>query len=501
MDCSKDYECKQAEPSEFIDGIEFDEIEKFSQTDVIEAISERTVVFEGVPHEQFETDIKKLTRRNAYKNLIILSFSFTLVYTAFNSFGNVQSSINRAEGMGTIGLSIVYCSQMVTSLFFASFTTSRFRYKVIIVVSMVSFLAFLLTGFYSTWGTIVPGSIIVGIGSAHIWPAQQAYITDLAKLYAICSGNSSDSIIALFTGIFYAFFYSSQIWGNLFSSLVFQREISLKNTSETVMCGARFCPLMNNTVIVTRPPQSEINVYTAICVGCTVMGILVMSLFLQDVRFTKKGKKEIVTHIKKVGALFVNSADQRLLIVPSLIGGLSSAIIASDFTLAFVSCPFGVGSVGLMMIAFGVSVAGFSAGFGRLTKYTGHYGLFVVGFVAQMCFAAVTLTWVPSADTYYAVFLVAAIWGVCTAVNMPLVLVLYSVYFEAQDRDTALSGFRMLNGLGLTLAFGYSSRLCMRYKMNINMGVACLSLLCVTILSVKHRHTQKICLCCKGQSK
>ncbi|WAR13508.1 UN93A-like protein [Mya arenaria] len=434
MDCSKDYECKQAEPSEFIDGIEFDEIEKFSQTDVIEAISERTVVF---------------------------------------------------EGMGTIGLSIVYCSQMVTSLFFASFTTSRFRYKVIIVVSMVSFLAFLLTGFYSTWGTIVPGSIIVGIGSAHIWPAQQAYITDLAKLYAICSGNSSDT----------------QIWGNLFSSLVFQREISLKNTSETVMCGARFCPLMNNTVIVTRPPQSEINVYTAICVGCTVMGILVMSLFLQDVRFTKKGKKEIVTHIKKVGALFVNSADQRLLIVPSLIGGLSSAIIASDFTLAFVSCPFGVGSVGLMMIAFGVSVAGFSAGFGRLTKYTGHYGLFVVGFVAQMCFAAVTLTWVPSADTYYAVFLVAAIWGVCTAVNMPLVLVLYSVYFEAQDRDTALSGFRMLNGLGLTLAFGYSSRLCMRYKMNINMGVACLSLLCVTILSVKHRHTQKICLCCKGQSK
>ena len=106
----------------------------------------------------------KAAKHHAWKNLMIMSFSFMLSFSAFNSFSNLQSSINIEDGLGTTGLSLIYSTMVFTNLFITPLTASRFGHKRIMVVCMSSYIVFVATGFYSTWATVIPASVVIGLG-------------------------------------------------------------------------------------------------------------------------------------------------------------------------------------------------------------------------------------------------------------------------------------------------------------------------------------------------
>ena len=50
----------------------------------------------------------QMKKLRIWKNVIILSFGFVLLFTAFQSISNLQSTMNKDEGLGTTSLAMVY---------------------------------------------------------------------------------------------------------------------------------------------------------------------------------------------------------------------------------------------------------------------------------------------------------------------------------------------------------------------------------------------------------
>ena len=77
----------------------------------------------------------------------------------------LQSSLNHAEGLGTSGLAVLYAVFILTSVFVTAVVMSKFSGKWIITLSMVCYSTFLATGFYATWVTVIPATVVVGVGT------------------------------------------------------------------------------------------------------------------------------------------------------------------------------------------------------------------------------------------------------------------------------------------------------------------------------------------------
>jgi len=116
-----------------------------------------------------EVRLVPLSKRQAYTNLLILSLGFNLNFTAFLSFQVLQSSINTEGGLGTTGLAVLYAVMVLTSLFLAPVALSRVSYKWIMVTSTCSYSVFMASGFYSTWGTVISTSILIGFGEYNVY--------------------------------------------------------------------------------------------------------------------------------------------------------------------------------------------------------------------------------------------------------------------------------------------------------------------------------------------
>ena len=61
----------------------------------------------GVDPAQVEVK-ETMTQRQIIKNLLVVSVGFLFLFTAFQSMGNLQSSLNREANVGTGSLAIVY---------------------------------------------------------------------------------------------------------------------------------------------------------------------------------------------------------------------------------------------------------------------------------------------------------------------------------------------------------------------------------------------------------
>jgi len=112
--------------------------------------------------------LTKMTTFGVYKNLIVLSFSFLLLFSSLMSFSNIQSTVNIEGGLGTTGLAVFYAVMVFTSLFVTLITVPLLSYKTMMMLSMLTYICYVATGFYSSWYTVVPGSVIVGFGGCHL---------------------------------------------------------------------------------------------------------------------------------------------------------------------------------------------------------------------------------------------------------------------------------------------------------------------------------------------
>lgn len=118
-------------------------------------------------------NVKRTERKQKFiiwKNVILISMSFSVTFMAFQSLQNIQSSLNSTGGLGVASLSVSYTFTVLTGIFVTSLIISRKGCKWTLIVSTFCYIGYAAANFYPAWLTLIPAAVIVGKYYLHILP-------------------------------------------------------------------------------------------------------------------------------------------------------------------------------------------------------------------------------------------------------------------------------------------------------------------------------------------
>lgn len=104
----------------------------------------------------------RMPKTTIIKNLLIVSIAFFFLFTAFQSLQNLQSSLNKEEGLGTVSLSVIYVFGIVAGIFLPPLVINRIGCKWTVAASMICYTVFIAANLHAVWGTMIPASVIIG---------------------------------------------------------------------------------------------------------------------------------------------------------------------------------------------------------------------------------------------------------------------------------------------------------------------------------------------------
>ncbi|XP_069343999.1 protein unc-93 homolog A [Eulemur rufifrons] len=412
------------------------------------------------------------------RNVLVVSFGFLLLFTAYGGLQSLQSSLYSEEGLGVSALSTLYGAVLLSSMFLPPLLIRSLGCKWTIAISMCGYVAFSLGNFSASWYTLIPTSILLGLGAAPLWSAQCTYLTIMGNAYAEKAGKLGKDVVNQYFGIFFLIFQSSGVWGNLISSLVFGQTPSKEAIPEEQLasCGARDCLMATTPSNSTQRPSPEL-VYTllGIYTGSGVLAILLVAVFLeniQDAQREGRGEKKSPSFWSTLLSTFKLFGDRRLrlLTLLPLYSGLQQGFLSGEYTRSYVTCALGIQFVGYVMICFSAADALCSLLYGKVSQYTGRIALYVLGAGTQLCCSLALLLWTPHPDQLAVFFVFSGLWGVADAVWQTQNNALYGVLFE-ENKEAAFASYRLWEALGFVIAFGYSTFLCVYVKLSILLGV------------------------------
>ncbi|KAF2353759.1 Ion channel regulatory protein UNC-93 [Trinorchestia longiramus] len=429
-----------------------------------------------IPEKDPETT--KSMKLGIMKNIIMISVAFTFLFTAYNAMANLQSSIN--EDLGTTSLAVLYGALVVSCAFVPPLLISKLKVKHTIAFCMLGYSAYMLAQFYPEYYTMIPGAILLGLGAAPMWSAKCTYLTEVGRIYAELTNQDTEVVVTRMFGIFFLFFQSTQVWGNLISSSVLSVDSEVVDPDDPAvqLCGINYCPWDNHTYNSTQNEVTDAKRYTlsGIYLGCALLSSVIILLFVDPLsRFGDyESRKETATMqdgVKLLGATFRHlTHPYQLLIVPLTIwSGVEQAFIQGDFTNAFVSCGLGVHMVGYVMICYGLCDALCSVCFSPMVKLVGRVPVFVLGVTANVSMIILFFIWQPNSDEMYVFFIAAAVWGIADAVWQTQINAFYGVIFPG-EAEAAFSNYRMWESVGFIITFVTNSTICIDSKLYIVIG-------------------------------
>ncbi|XP_015788544.1 UNC93-like protein MFSD11 [Tetranychus urticae] len=172
-------------------------------------------------------------------NILILGFSFLLLFTAFQTGGMIQETVvkgvnqeyakqwNGHSWSGYTSLSIVYLVFSIAN-WIAPSIVAIFGPKTSMIMAAVIYCLYIGSFLYPLWWTLSAASAVLGLGAAVIWTAQGNLLTL----------NSNQSTIGRNSGVFWALFQGSLIFGNIFVSFQFKGiDIIDEKTRQTTYSG------------------------------------------------------------------------------------------------------------------------------------------------------------------------------------------------------------------------------------------------------------------------
>ncbi|GIY97927.1 UNC93-like protein [Caerostris extrusa] len=138
---------------------------------------------------------KEFSKLRVIKNLILISMSFLFTFTAYNALTMLQSTMNKAEGIGVISQAAIFTVQGLSSLFLSSYVLKKLGAKVSLIIGMGIFVPYISANFYPAWIIMIPSAMLRGLGAAFMWGAHGTYINECSKLY--CALDEKDNTTKL----------------------------------------------------------------------------------------------------------------------------------------------------------------------------------------------------------------------------------------------------------------------------------------------------------------
>ncbi|XP_075815426.1 protein unc-93 homolog A [Microtus pennsylvanicus] len=418
------------------------------------------------------------------KNVLVVSCGFFLLFAAFGGLQNLQSSLYNEDGLGVATLSTIYCTMMLSSMFLPPVLIKKFGCKWTMAGSMCCYMIFSLANFYPNWYTLIPTSVLLGLGAAPLWSAQCTYITIMGNLQAQKEGKLAKDVVNKYFGLFFLIFQSSGMWGNLISALVFSQMPSKVAIPEDQLksCGAKDC-LMDTEVSNSTYHPSHHLTYTLLGIfnGSSALAILLVSVFLESVenRLASEGEARprsppLLSTVLSTFTLFKDKRLCLLMFLP-LYSGLHQGFLYGEYTKSYATCALGIHFVGYVMICFSAVTSLCSLLYGKISKYTGRAALYVTGATIHLVCIIILLLWRPNPAQMPVFFILSGLWGMADAVWQTQNNALYGVLFE-KKKEAAFANYRLGEALGFVIAFGYSSFLCVRTKLYILLGILSLTI-------------------------
>lgn len=434
-----------------------------------------------------------------YKNLIIISFAWVLLFTAFQSMANLQSSLNNDQDLGTKSLSTIYFTLVLSCILIPPFIIDKYGLKTTIIISQFTYLLYIAANIYPNYKILIPAAALLGLGAGPLWTAKCYYVTELACYYSLLSKETSEIVVNRFFGIFFSMFQFSQIIGNLISSLVLKPVddslLSLNKSSIVVfnldMCGINDCPTeqtIHQTKTKIIPPKLS-TVYTLclIYIILAFLSITLITFLLNDLKVRKKKQENkldlLISTVKQM-----KNKNQLLIIPLTLWLGFSLAFIGADFTRSFVACATGVDQVGFAMISFGIANAFGSILFGQIIKYINRIYLYLMAAFINYLAIYLMLEW--KINDHNEIYLILFMWGLADSIWQTQVNSLYGVLFN-QNQEAAFSNFRLWESLGFFFSYFYSSMFCVSTKLYLLLVYLTLGLIGYLCIEINENNLKK----------
>lgn len=430
------------------------------------------------------------------KNILIVSLGFLLLFTAFGGLQSLQSSLNADEGLGVASLSIIYAALIISSMFVPPILIKTLGCKWTITASMCCYVAYSLGNFLPSWYTLIPTSVILGLGGAPLWAAKCTYLTVSGNNYAAKAGKVGKDMVNQYFGVFFLLFQSSGVWGNLISSLIFgQSPTGGPQNSNYTHCGAGDCPgavvATGNDTRPDRPTDTLIYTLLGIYTGSGVLAVALIAIFLDqiDVEEGKSKEESEQPVMTTVLATFRQLTDIRqILLIPlTMYSGFEQGFLSGDYTKSYVTCSLGIQYVGYVMICFAATNSICSMVFGKISQYTGRIALFALATVTHVACIIALLLWKPHPDQFAVFFIFPALWGMADAVWQTQTNALYGCLFD-DHKEAAFANYRLWESLGFVIAYAYSTFLCVSVKLYIVLAVLVVAM--VTYGLVEHREAK-----------
>lgn len=170
-------------------------------------------------------------------------------------------------------------------MFLPTFLIRKFTAKWTLVLSVLTYSTYIAAQFKPSYSTLIPFAVVVGFGAAPLWSAKCTILTHIGYQYSQLNGiKNAEVVITRFFGIFFLFFQSSQIWGNLISSAVLSQDARSCQNDVDEICGVNFCPDTKfcNVAETADDTIRESTRYTlaGIYLACSLAAAVILAIFL-----------------------------------------------------------------------------------------------------------------------------------------------------------------------------------------------------------------------------
>ena len=418
-------------------------------------------------------------------NVVMHSVSFMLIFTAFQTSGNIQTAaLNNVErdgkyifhNTGYISLTIIYTVFSLAN-FIAPPILSMIGPRGVMFIGGCCYAAFIGSIIYPYIVTLYAASVVVGIGAALIWTAQGNFLTI----------NSNEETIGRNSGIFWGILQCSLLFGNMFVYFYFKGEYKITDHSRQVL-------------------------YTVLLV-CALIGTFSF-IFLRKTtnqtysQLTNENENGEVVN-DEVGPTLTTNSNQVttttpfdafrrcvLLLKTRNMILLSTTIAYTGFELTFFSGIFGnaignidksklsdpkrqIGLIG-MSIGVGEIVGGLLFGiFGKLTNKYGRDPVVLIGFLVHMVTFYLIFLNVPNDaplnttsgeswleyNLYIYVFSAFLLGFGDSSFNTQIYSILGTLY--AEDSAPAFALFKFVQSVAAAIGFAYGTVLTLKYQLLI----------------------------------
>nr|CAD7427500.1 unnamed protein product [Timema monikensis] len=467
--------------------------------------------------------------RRVLVDVVLISISFLLLLMAFTGISNLQSSVNAKDGLGVITLATMYSCNIVSLLLFSVGITRSLGCKWTMVASVTCVAPYVAAQMFLSRATLLAAAALAGFAMGPLMCALYTHLSLAAATYSRLSGVDLPKVIFQFLAVFYALSFMSEVGGNLISStgrsvtsyppqvgvsppILHSASYSNISCAVSAQCGAQFCPgsdLVECNPNMARPPDSQIIELNSIYLGCVFTALIILAVWVNPLprvdplpRRVRSGwtlyqgesgqggpstkvsqarvdplprcpkEEQVLGDLQGANFLGVTTGMLKerklLLLVPITMWlGMKKAFVVADFNAAYVSCSWGIGSVGYIMTSYGVANSVATLLTSHLVKMIGRTAVMYACVVILTAVLVTMLCWdLQLGQDHYVLFALMTSTGLAGGALILQVSAMFGVLFPGKE-EAAYSNLMLWQAVGFVTSYGFSIALCTNTKIYI----------------------------------